>query len=371
MKRFGNLFTRIIDRENIALAYQNAKKGKGHYSEVIEVESNLEYYLECVHQLLSTKTFNTAPYKERYIDDIGKMRKVYILPYFPDRIVHHAIMNVLQPIWDKTFIYDCYSAVPGKGLHPCLHRLRDSLRDVENTQYCLKFDIRKYYPSVNHDILMGFLERKIKCKDTLWLLENIVRSAEGNTNIPIGNYLSQYFANIYLNRFDHWLKEEKRVKYYFRYCDDGIVLHGDKEFLGNLLCEVQEYMDSLRLELNSKTQIFPVDKRGIDFLGYRSFRTYTLLRKSSAKRFKKRIQRIERNPTKLSPETIVSSIMSYYGWLKHCDGYNFLSKYVLWNARIYNIVRDSCLRLGIKNSLRRLRWYEVLLDPMKSFYGIN
>jgi retron-type reverse transcriptase len=366
MKRYGNLFQKIIEPSNILLAHQNARKGKSHYSEVKRVEQNLEFYLNQTHELLKNKTFRTATYKERYIDDMGKMRKVYVLPYFPDRIIHHAVMNVLQSIWDKTFIFDTYSSVPGRGLHPCLNRLRKFLRDERNTQYCLKFDIKKFYPSVNHDILIGFLHRKIKCKDTLWLLENVVRSASGSTNIPIGNYLSQYFANIYLSGFDHWLKEKMEVKYYVRYCDDGVILHSSKAFLSNLLNEIRDYFGTLELELNSKTQIFPVDKRGIDFLGYRCFRTYTLLRKSSAKRFKKKVRFIERYPHRLTSEAIVSSIMSYYGWLKHCDSYHFLSKFILWNPAIYRIVWFACRSLEIENPLRRLRWSAVLLSPTRS-----
>ena len=185
MKRHGNLFEQIIDLDNIALAHHNAKKGKGHYSEVKMVESDPNYYLGQVHEILRDKIFQTAPYKKKTITDSGKIREIYKLPYFPDRIVHHAIMNILQPIWDKIFIYDCYSAVPGKGIHAGLRRLHEFMKDKKNTQYCLKFDIHHYYPSVQHDILMQLLEHKIKCKDTLWLLKDVVRSIGGTTNIPI------------------------------------------------------------------------------------------------------------------------------------------------------------------------------------------
>jgi len=138
MKRYGNLYQRIIDTGNIALAHHNAKKGKGRYAEVKMVESAPEYYLGQVREMLAAKTFHTAPYRKKIVFDSGKLREIYKLPYFPDRIVHHAVMNVLQPLWDRTFIYDCYSAVPGKGIHAGLARLHRFMRDEENTRYCLK-----------------------------------------------------------------------------------------------------------------------------------------------------------------------------------------------------------------------------------------
>ena len=354
MKRLNNLLEQIIDPENIALAHHNAKRGKSDYAEVQMVEKDKEYFLGKIYKMLKERTFTTAPYKNRTIFDSGKIRAISKLPYYPDRIVQHAIMNIIQPVWDKVFIYDCYAAIPGKGIHLGLKRLRGFLRDKENTQYCLKFDIRKYYPSVSHAILMSLIERKIKCKDTLCLLENVIRSPGGEKGIPIGNYLSQYFANIYLNWFDHWLKEEKNVSYYIRYCDDGVILDGSKERLNLLLAEITDYFHSLKLDLNPKTQIFPVDKRGIDFLGYRSFRTYTLLRKYSVKRLKSRIRLIKKQSNNLAPQAILSSIMSYTGWIKHCNGYNLLTKLVLENEPVRQAMEQASVNLAMRNPLRRL-----------------
>jgi len=354
MKRYGNLFDKIIDLGNIALAHKNAKKGKSHYAEVREVEKEPERYIKEVHDMLANKTFTTSKYKTKIIYE-PKKRVIYKLPYFPDRIVHHAVMNIIQPIWDKVFIYDLYSAIPGKGLHAGILRLRQFLKDKENTKYCLKFDIKNFYPSVNHNILLESVKRKIKCKDTLWLLEDIIRSPGGNKNLPIGNYLSQYFGNIYLNWFDHWLKEEKHIKYYIRYCDDGVILHKSKEVLKKLLKEIKEYVEeNLELELNPKTQIFPVDIRGIDFLGYRSFRDYTLLRKSSATRFKRKIRFIEQFHEKLEPQYIISSIMSYCGWIQFCNGYHLLQKYILENDNLIEIMNEASKTLNIYNPILKM-----------------
>ncbi len=350
-KRYNNLFEKIVDIENLRLAHQNARKGKTYYSHVQLVDNNQEYYLHELRESLINHTFTTSKYTTKEIYE-PKQRTIFKLPYYPDRIIHHAIMNILQPIWNKTFIYDLYSAIPGKGLHAGSYRLRKFLRNSQDTKYCLKFDISKFYPSIDQSILLTQIKRKIKCKNTLWLLENIIRSPDGNKNVPIGNYLSQYFSNIYLNDFDHWLKEEKNIKYYIRYCDDGVILHQDKKFLKALKLEIDNYFTSkLKLSLNPKTQIIDVDKSGIDFLGYRHFRKYTLLRKSSARKYKNRIKDIENDKTK-DPQKIVSSIMSSYGWLKHCDAYNLLSCSIFQNPKILEKVEQSSLILKIKNPLR-------------------
>src|SRR5690606_15310200 len=140
-----------------------------------------------------------------------KERLVYRLPYFPDRITHHAIMNVLEPIFVANLTTDTYSCIKGRGIHACANAVKKALKDVPSTKYCLKLDITKFYPSVDHEILKALLRRKFKDQDLLELLDEIIDSAPG---LPIGNYLSQYLANFYLSYFDHWIKEKKRVKYY-------------------------------------------------------------------------------------------------------------------------------------------------------------
>lgn len=354
MKRYGNLFNKIVAIDNISLAHKNAKKGKSHYIEVQTVEKEPERYIQEIQDMLLNKTFTTSKYKTKIIHE-PKKRIIYKLPYFPDRIIHHAVMNIIQPIWDKVFIYDLYSAIPGKGLHAGVLRLREFLKDRYNTQYCLKFDIKNFYPSVNHDVLFELVKKKIKCKDTLWLLEDVIRSPGGETNLPIGNYLSQYFGNIYLNLFDHWIKEEKGMRYYIRYCDDGVILHKSKTELRELQKEIECYLgNNLQLELNPQTQIFPIDIRGIDFLGYRCFRDYTLLRKSSARRLKHKIRVIESNRETLEPQHIVCSIMSYCGWIKFCDCYHLLQKFIIENNEILERMEVASKALNITNPVIKL-----------------
>ncbi len=205
---------------------------------------------------------------------------------------------------------------------------------------------------MDHDVLINLISKKIKCKETLNLLEEIIRSVDG---VPIGNYLSQYFSNIYLNEFDHWIKEEIGIKYYVRYCDDGVIFHSDKEFLKRLLIQISEYLSELHLKLNPKTNIYPIDTCGVDFLGYHHYRTHTRLRKSSARNLKTRMKEIESGKIK-SDVSIVSSVMSSLGWLKHCNSYNLAKKLIFDNSVIMKIMAESSVNLKIRNPIEKLTW---------------
>lgn len=352
MKRHGKLLHKIINYGNIELAHQNAKHGKAHYTAVQKVDSDRDKYLRQVQQLLADKSFTTSEYDVFKIYK-PKKRDISRLPYYPDRIVQHALLNVIAPIWDKIFIYDVYSAIPGKGIHKAIGRLKHFLKDKANTQYCLQFDIAKFYPSVDHKILKQQIRRKIKCSDTLWLLDDIVDSPPGDKGIPIGNYTSQYFANIYLNWLDHWIKQELKCKYYIRYADDGVILSNSKDHLRSIQQQIGCYLnDNLALKFNPKTQVYPVNDRGIDFLGYRTFRDYILLRKKSAKKFKRKLKKIKQQRGKIPAQHIVSSIMSYIGWIQHCNGYNLLNSYIFQDDELLNLVDHASEQLNINNPIR-------------------
>lgn len=353
MKRHGDLFKYIVAMDNLHKAHRDARRGKSHYDAVQMVNANEDELLASIQDSLINKTFSTANYRIKQIRE-PKERTIYILPYYPDRIVQHAVMNVIQPIWDKVFIYDTYSAIPGRGIHAAIDRLDKFLDQIPSVVYCLQFDIKSYYPTMNHKVLKKLIRRKIKCTDTLWLLDDVINSVSGEVNIPIGNYLSQYFGNIYLCWMDHWLKEIKQVKYYIRYNDDGVILHTSKGVLHHLLEAIRWYLNNnLQMSLNPKTQIYPVDKRGIDFLGYRTFRTYRLLRKRSAKKFKRKMRWIKEQWRSLDPQHIVSSIMSYVGWLQHADCFNLLREYVLDDVKLLKVFEQACAELDIENPLRK------------------
>ncbi|MGE9312849.1 reverse transcriptase domain-containing protein [Niabella sp. CJ426] len=313
MKRKGNLYNRICSLDNLSLADAKAQKGKsGQYGVLLHNRSK-EDNLVKLHEMLLNKTYRTSPYTTFKVYE-PKERDVFRLPYFPDRITHHAIMNVLEPIFVSCFTSNTYSCIKKKGIHAAANDVRRALRDVPGTEYCLKLDITKFYPSIDHSILKGLIRRKFKDPDLLWLLDEIIDSAEG---IPIGNYLSQYFANFYLTYFDHWIKEHHRIKYYFRYADDLVILSNSKSHLHNVFHEIKSYLDdNLKLKVKDNWQIFPVASRGIDFVGYKFFHTHVLLRKSIKQRF---ARMLKRNPNPLS-------IASYWGWAKHCNSVNLLNK---------------------------------------------
>lgn len=313
VKRVNHLYNRIISFENLDLADISARKGKGLQYGIRLHDRNREANLQALHEKLLNKTYKTSAYTTFKVYE-PKEREVFRLPYYPDRIVHHAIMRILEPMFVSTFTANSYSCIKGRGIHGAANAVKYALRDQPGTVYCLKFDIRKFYPSVDHDVLKILLRRKIKDNDLLWLLDEIVDSAPG---LPIGNYLSQYLANFYLTGFDHWIKEVLRVKYYFRYADDIVILADSKEYLHVLFKQIETYLhQELKLIIKSNHQVFPVNTRGIDFLGYVFYHHYTRMRKCIKKRF---ARSMSRRLNKLS-------IASYLGWAKHCNSNHLLKK---------------------------------------------
>jgi len=348
MKRHGNLYPKIYGIENIRIAHKNARKGKSHYREVRKIEENPEKYFRKIQLMLKDKTFENSCYEIMIKKtDNGKIREIYKLPYFPDRIIHHCIVQILEPIWEKTLIKDTYACLKNRGIHKALARIQEALRDKHATKYCLKLDVRKFYPSIDHTVLKTIIRKKIKDMDLLWLLDNIIDSAPG---VPIGNYLSQYFGNLYLSGLDHFVKEKKRRKYYYRYSDDIVVFGNNKKELHKLRKDISDYLDELKLKLKDNWQVFPVSARGVDFLGYRFFHGYTLLRKSIALKFKRKIRKIKNNWRNMKPEQIINSVMSYNGWLIHSNTKNLRNAYI--DDDIFWIMKQTAYESNIKNPLQ-------------------
>lgn len=350
MKRYDHLFEQICSMDNLRLAYQNARKGKGWYAEVKEVDNNLEYYLGLLREMLLSHNYHTSEYEVFYKQEGNKQRKIYKLPYFPDRICQWAILQVIEPYIIRNLTQDTYSAIPGRGIHKALLNLQDAMwNDSAECMFCLKLDGRHFYQSINHEILKQKYARIFKDADLLELLYEIIDSIntaeiddllaiymveediDPETGIPIGNYLSQYSGNFYFSSFDHWIKEEKHIKYYFRYMDDIVIFAKTKEELHLLAAEIEQYfMEHLRLKIKSNWQIFPSFVRGVDFLGYRTFSGYTLLRKSTAKTMKHKLTAIlekEQSGNHMNYSEWCC-INSYKGWLKYCNSFRLRRKYI-------------------------------------------
>ena len=322
MKRLSNLFDKICTIENIEEADRKARKNKGIRYGILKHDLHPEKDNAELLESLLNGTYKTSKYSTFKIYE-PKERLIYRLPYYPDRIVHHAIMNIMEPIWKSIFIKQTYSSIKNRGIHACAKDVRFALDNFpKETKYCLKLDIHKFYPSIDHEILKKIIRIKIKDNRLLKLLDDIIDSAPG---VPIGNYLSQFFANLYLAYFDHWVKETLRCKFYFRYADDIVIIGNDKELLNLTLLNINYYLiTKLKLELKPNYQIFPVDSRGIDFVGYRFYHSHTLLRKSIKVKINKLLDRYERGYIALSKLKII--MQSYFGWLKYCNSKHFLQK---------------------------------------------
>lgn len=315
MKRAGNLFNKITDFDNLRQAESNARKGKLNQPGVKLFDENPDLKLLLLQESMMNNGFRTSMYETFPIYE-PKERIISKLPYYPDRIVHHAIMNVLKPYFHTWFTADTYANIEGRGIHPAVKAIYSKLQcNPSGTFYCLQLDIKKFYPNIPHDILKCKVRRKVKDRDLLLMIDEIIDSADG---LPIGNYLSQYLANFYLSDFDHWIKEVIRVKYYFRYADDMIILAANKKELHLILNEVRAYLkERLKLELKSNFQIYPVHKRGIRTLGYVIYHTHILLSKKIKKNFAKAARK--KNPNR-------ASIQAYKGWASHANSKNLIKK---------------------------------------------
>lgn len=314
MKRYSGFFNQIVTPFNIEQADRNARKNKTRSKKyILKHDLNKEEENKKIIDCLGNGTYSTSRYIVFKIYE-PKEREIYRLPYYPDRIVHHAIMNILEPFWKKQFIRTTYSCIKGRGIHKCLHDIYNTVhRYPKETLYCLKLDIKKFYPSIDHDVLKSIIRKIIKDKKLLRLLDEIIESVEHG--VPIGNYLSQFFANLYLTYFDIWCKQELKCKWYFRYADDIVILSSDKEFLHKVLICIKLYLrEVLKLEVKTNYRIFPVSQ-GIDFVGYMIYSNKIRLRKSIKIRLLKLLNRYMRG--EVSYNEFHKRFASYKGWLKY------------------------------------------------------
>lgn len=256
MKRYSNLYSQIAAFDNILVAARKAQRGKRFREKVLAFNYNLEGELTKLQQELTKKTYQPGTYRTFFIKE-PKSRMISAAPY-RDRVVHHALCNVIVPLIEPTFISDSYANRLGFGTHRALHRFTHFAR---SSCYVLQCDIQKYFPSIDHEILKNLLRRKIKCQDTLWLIDTIIDNSneqlaaieyfksddlltpvQRRRGLPIGNLTSQFFANVYLNTFDHFVKEQLQVKKYLRYVDDFALFSDDRGFLTEVRLAIEEYL---------------------------------------------------------------------------------------------------------------------------------
>lgn len=332
MKRIGNLYQKIISVENLREADEKARKGKIKTYGVKVHDKNREANIQSLHEVLLTKTFKTSAYDIFTIYE-PKERLIYRLPYYPDRIVHHAIMNILEPIWVRTFTHNTFSCVKGRGIEGCARYVDRIFEKYKGKpMYCLKIDIKKYYPSIDHDVMKRIVRRKIKDKDLLWLLDEIIDSAEG---LPIGNYLSQYLANLYLCYFMHRVNENLKLDA-AEYADDITFFASTKEELREAFKEIKRMVEEeLNLKIKGNYQIFPIaenryDKigRALDYVGYKFYRKQKLIRKSIKKNFCKTVSRLNRRQKQIDAKAYKQAVAPWLGWAKHSDSKHLLKSII-------------------------------------------
>lgn len=340
MKRLGNIYSKIYDINNINWADAKARRNKSRSKRyILQHDRNKDTENQILQDDLINHTYHTSKYTSFKIYE-PKERIIYKLPYYPDRICHHATLNVLKSYWESLFIDQTYSCIKGRGIHKCLHDIRKALKDKKNTRYCLEIDITKFYPSVNHDILKQIIRKKIKDKEVLYLLDELIDSVKSipgyeEKGIPIGNWTSQYFGNLYLTPLDYFCKHELKCRYYFRYADDIRIFSNNKRYLHSVLLAIKTFCGILRLKLKPNYHI--IDMRyGTDFLGYVIFHNHVRLRKRIKCKILRLICRLNKN---LITTSFFSSYASYYGWLKYCD-----SKHL--QQQIINVFKNHINNVG-------------------------
>ncbi len=309
----NSLWNEFVSSENFSLALKKAIRGRASKPAVQNFMRDVDNNLEKIRQSVILGEFRTSEYRTMEITD-PKRRTIYILPFAPDRIVHHALMNILAPHWTQMFIRDTYACIPGRGLHLASRR---AIQFCRKNKYVLKCDIRKFYPSISHDIMFDIVKKSFSDSRILALLQDVIYSVGGGKNLPIGNLCSQWMGNLYLNELDVFVKSGLRVRDYVRYSDDFCLFSNDKAKLREWQVQIAEFIKTvLGLEF-SKSEIFPISN-GLDFVGYRHFKDFILLRKRTARRMKERMLNIK-NVSDHSRGQIASA----NGWLKHACTFNF------------------------------------------------
>ena len=324
MKRYTGLWEEIVNFESLYSAYEDARKGRRFKYEIMVSSARIE---EIIYQLifdLNTGEWRSQPYYD-FESRAETKRRIINVPTFRDRILHHAIVAVVRPLFEKKFIHDSYASRRGKGTHKACKRLKHFLLGASTggrPVYVLQCDIHHYYQSIDHDVLKKLIRQTIADRRLLEVWDRIIDGYNGDTGkgIPIGALTSQLSANIYLNVLDHFVKECMQVKRYLRYMDDFLIIANDKETLSGYLADIKWLLERhLKLKLNPKTKIFPAS-RGVDFAGFRTFKDRTLPRKRNIKAAKKRFKELswKYRHYQVNIEDIKPRVASFLGYVKHC-----------------------------------------------------
>ncbi|MBE9140829.1 RNA-directed DNA polymerase [Nodosilinea sp. LEGE 07088] len=335
MKRHGNLWPSVIDFSNLLCAARKAQKGKRFRPNILDFNYHLEQELHTLKADLEQKTYKPGKYRTFEIKE-PKPRLISAAPY-RDRVVHHALCNVITPLMEPSFIYDTYANRERKGTHLALQRFT---RYARSSDYVLQCDIQKYFPSIDHQILKACLRRKIKCPDTLWLIDTIIDGSNEQIpaafhfqdddllsplnrrrGLPIGNLTSQFFANVYLSGFDHFVKETLGGKKYLRYVDDFALFSDSHDFLTEARQAIEAHLDRLRLKIHPVKSHISKTQQGANFLGFRIFPDRIRVRTENLRRARRRCRELQISyaARKIDLNRVVTGLQSWEAHLKHGD----------------------------------------------------
>jgi len=316
MKTHKHLWEQFIDPENIKIAAHRAVRSKRRRKSTRRFLKHPDEKLAALRKSLCDGTYKTSPYTVFDVYE-PKRRTIFMLPLYPDHIIHHAIINILGPIWQKMFISDSFACIPGRGLHAASRRCAHLVR---RNKYVLQCDIRKFYPSINHDIMMRVIRRKISDKRMVALLDNIVRSIGGDHGLPIGNLTSQWLGNVYLHELDLFVKHKLRVTDYIRYCDDFCLFSNDRRQLDDWAAALHEFLDQ-NLDLHFSRCFIQPTAHGVGFIGYRHYDKFIKLTRAGARKIRKKF--IDIIHTADVSASTRSKLAAYNGWLRAGCTYNF------------------------------------------------
>lgn len=331
MKTYNNLWQELCSYDNLELAYKRARKHKTLKPYVIEFEKELTNNLLLLRTELLLHSYRPKPLEVFIIHD-PKTRKISKSD-FRDRVIHHALCNIIEPIFDKRFIEDSYANRINKGTLKAIERFDYFKRKVSRNDtiscYVLKCDIKKYFENINHDVLLSIIKKKIKDNCVLWLIKIIITNhvvgfEQTRKGMPLGNLTSQFFANIYLNELDYFVKYELKIRYYIRYVDDFVILCNDGNMLQDYKNKINEFLiKNLKVELHSdKSKIINLTK-GINFLGFRVFYYNKLLRETNIRSFKRKFEEFKAlfSEKKIIYDEVYESFQGWYAYAEHANTY--------------------------------------------------
>lgn len=329
-KTIRNKYEKALSYETLMKAHMQSRKGKGYRKEIILFNLKQEEYIMWLYEQLKLCKYKHGKYITFYITE-PKLRKIEKTKYI-DRIVHRWYVNsFIDPYFVPQFINTSYACLKGKGMHKACLDVQKAMKHCKNIwgeYYILKMDIKKYFENIHKDILYEILQRKIKDKKILWLTKEIIYSNNEKTGLPIGNYTSQMYANIYLNELDQYVKHNLKCKYYFRYMDDGIILLKTKEKAKEILEAIQKFLkEKLKLELNQKTQIFK-NKQGVNFCGYKINEYRLKIRDKGKRRLKKKIKSLKEKVAKgeITSKEAKLYLAGHLGYIKIANVKNLKEK---------------------------------------------